>query len=131
VLEHIEDDIAAAGKLCRMLKQGGMLCITVPALQGLFGFHDEMLGHYRRYSRGMLIQRLSRFFTVKKCRYFGASMVPVALVYSRWLRRGYPVGQENGRSIAGAVLSAAFRAESILPLPLGTSLLAQAFRTAP
>ena len=56
VLEHCEDDLA-------VLKQstgGGLTTadarffITVPAFQGLFSKHDNLLQHHRRYSRKQL-----------------------------------------------------------------------------
>ena len=44
VLEHIQDDNLAIQKLANMLKPDGLLFVSVPALQWLFGYHDEMLG---------------------------------------------------------------------------------------
>jgi len=49
VIEHVEDDHAAMETLVALTKPGGRLLITVPALQWLFGIHDESLGHFRRY----------------------------------------------------------------------------------
>ena len=51
VLEHIEDDYTAFDRLVRQVRPGGLVLITVPAGNWLFGYHDEVLGHYRRYSR--------------------------------------------------------------------------------
>ena len=48
VLEHIEDDRAAFQKLVDLVAPGGLVIITVPAGQWLFGYHDEQIGHFRR-----------------------------------------------------------------------------------
>ena len=58
VLEHLADDAAAARYLGSLLKQGGRLIISVPALPGLFGHHDVLLGHYRRYTKSSLVRVL-------------------------------------------------------------------------
>jgi SAM-dependent methyltransferase len=49
VLEHIEDDAAAAANLRRLLKPNGHVLLTVPALPSLWSVHDEVNHHYRRY----------------------------------------------------------------------------------
>lgn len=126
VLEHIENDTLAMEKLSEMLVPGGILCISVPALQWLFGQHDEMLGHYRRYSRRILMARLSVCFDVTRCRYFGAMLIPIAILYSQLFRRAYPVGKQRGNSIMGRVLSSMLGLEQIIPFPIGTSLIAMA-----
>ena len=50
VLEHIKDDKKAIGETRRILKEGGYFLVTVPAYQFIWSEHDEILGHYRRYS---------------------------------------------------------------------------------
>jgi SAM-dependent methyltransferase len=49
VLEHLDDDLAAARELRRVLAPGGAAIVTVPAFQGLWSAHDEALEHRRRY----------------------------------------------------------------------------------
>lgn len=49
VLEHIEDDAAAARQAARILKPGGMLVVEVPAGPGLYDAYDKYLQHFRRY----------------------------------------------------------------------------------
>src|SRR6202166_4884086 len=49
VLEHIEDDVAAAKHIARMLKPGGVAVIEVPAGPELFDDYDRELKHFRRY----------------------------------------------------------------------------------
>ena len=131
VLEHIADDRAAFAKLAELTRPGGLLLIAVPAGQWLFGYHDEQLGHYRRYNKRSLRQLVSDAGTVKKLRYFGGTLIPVCLAYSKWLRKPYPVAQVGGgTSIVSRVLNGMLAAERRLPLPLGTSVLVCAERKA-
>ncbi|MBD2773877.1 class I SAM-dependent methyltransferase [Iningainema tapete] len=126
VLEHIEDDRAAMQKLSDLLKPNGLICISVPALQWLFGYHDEMLGHYRRYHRQELIDKLSVNFNLDKCRFFAASLIPVALLYSRALRQAYPIGELQQQSLTTRVLESVLDFECKVSLPIGISLIALA-----
>jgi SAM-dependent methyltransferase len=58
VLEHIEDDVAALADLRRKLRPGGRLLLYVPAFQSLYSSMDRAVGHYRRYDRLMLGEKL-------------------------------------------------------------------------
>jgi 2-polyprenyl-3-methyl-5-hydroxy-6-metoxy-1,4-benzoquinol methylase len=126
VLEHIADDHAALARLVGQVRPGGQVLLTVPAGQWLFGYHDEQLGHFRRYSRKSLRQLVEGTCTVEEVRYFGASLIPVCLAYSKLLRRPYPVaemGDTTRRPLGSWLLRAMLWADRRLPLPLGTSLL--------
>ena len=57
LLEHIQDDAAAARELARVLRPGGVLLATVPAGPELWSEHDEALAHLRRY-RAARLRRL-------------------------------------------------------------------------
>jgi SAM-dependent methyltransferase len=50
VLEHLEDDRAAADSWGRLVTPGGHLMISMPAWQHRFNSWDNLVGHYRRYS---------------------------------------------------------------------------------
>ncbi len=54
VLEHIENEEKAIKEIFRVLKPGGALILTVPALPFLFSKHDNAQGHFRRYNRNYL-----------------------------------------------------------------------------
>ena len=53
-IEHIEDDAAAVRRAAGLLKPGGLLFATVPALPSLWSVHDEANRHFRRYTRPAL-----------------------------------------------------------------------------
>lgn len=66
VLEHLADDVSAMGELCRVLRPGGTLAVTVPR----FGpellnwalsdeYHNVPGGHIRIYRRAVLASRLT------------------------------------------------------------------------
>ncbi|MBI2051401.1 class I SAM-dependent methyltransferase [Candidatus Roizmanbacteria bacterium] len=59
VIEHIDDDRKALQNLFTFVKQGGLLVVTVPAHAFLFGRRDETWGHYRRYNKKDLRDKLS------------------------------------------------------------------------
>ncbi len=67
VLEHIADDAKCMKEIYRILKPGGIVLLTVPAHKILWGRHDEIYMHYRRYSLGGIRKVVKEAgFTVKK-----------------------------------------------------------------
>ncbi len=123
VLEHIADDGKAVKSLVSFLKPGGWLVVTVPAGQWMFGFHDEMLGHFRRYSCGGLSKLLRESVDLVNGRYFGFFLVPVCLWYSKIVRREYPVNRSRSGSWFSSILSVLLSIEKMIKPPTGTSLL--------
>lgn len=54
VIEHVADDAALLRDIHRVLRPGGVLCVTVPAYAWLWSSEDELAGHHRRYTVGGL-----------------------------------------------------------------------------
>ena len=60
VLEHIEDDADFLAKLKQRASHNHALLLSVPACPFLFGDHDKLLSHHRRYLKKMLSDCLVR-----------------------------------------------------------------------
>jgi SAM-dependent methyltransferase len=72
VLEHIEDDMEELSTYYRLLHSSqGALCLFVPARPELHAPIDKDFGHFRRYTRPELQQKLKRTgFSLRYCRYY-------------------------------------------------------------
>ena len=71
ILEHLEDDAKGIIESHRILKEGGILILTVPAFEFLWGIQDIVTGHKRRYSRKQINNKLEAVgFDVLKSSYF-------------------------------------------------------------
>ncbi len=79
VLEHIEEDKLSIQTLKKFLKPDGILLITVPAYQWLYGTHDKLLHHKRRYTLNQLESILSEYTTLKKS-YFNTFLFPLVIL---------------------------------------------------
>lgn len=129
VLEHIDGDYSAMKKLSEATKENGLIIISVPALEGLFGFHDSEIGHYRRYSKRTLKRLVEspKNINILKIRYFGFTLIPVCYLFSCWLRRAYPYMSTNRAGIRtrlqNFILDILLFFDSSIPMPLGTSLI--------
>jgi SAM-dependent methyltransferase len=81
VLQSVADDVAALREMRRVLKDGGLLCLTVPAYSFLWGEDDEARGHQRRYTVSELRRKLNTCgFQIHRASYFVASaFVPLVV----------------------------------------------------
>lgn len=74
ILQTVADDLSALRELRRVLKDGGMLCLTLPAYPLLWGEEDETRGHCRRYTATELRRKLNNAgFEVTRVSYVVAS----------------------------------------------------------
>lgn len=122
VLEHIEDDDKAVKKVHSLLVDDdkSIFLLSVPAHQSLFGFHDEQLGHFRRYNKRNLKKLLHPYFVVRKSRYVGLMGIPAAIYYSKLQRKPYPIdGGGFGRMVFDAICSL----EYYIHLGTGSSIM--------
>ena len=100
VLEHIENDLQSLIQLRDKLEPDGLIVIYVPAFMLLYSGLDESVGHYRRYSKKELVQKVAEAgFNLKKCEYVDTIGFPASLAI-RFL--GYKgIGNVGGnRSLA-------------------------------
>ena len=79
-LQAVPDDRGGLRQIHRVLKDGGLLCLTVPAYSFLWGEDDERRAHCRRYSASALRRKLTTSgFEVQRASYFVASaFLPLA-----------------------------------------------------
>lgn len=144
-LEHIDDDAAVLENLRKLLRRGGVLCITVPAYEELWSDFDVESHHCRRYSPDLLDERLRKAgFTIEYLTPFMATLYPLARIgrfVSDARRRRQTASGDAGKSAVvdqlrirpgiNGVLSFMLAQEARLisarkRLPIGTSLLAVA-----
>ncbi len=132
VLEHVENDEGVIRECLRVLKPGGVLLITVPALPWLYNAHDRALGHFRRYSGNDMRRLLTRCgFEVERITYFNVLLLPLVTVFrvgSKLRRRSRahadPLSLANPWNwLAYRVFSAERVLIKFLDIPLGLSLL--------
>jgi len=134
VIEHMEDDRAALGRMVELLEPGGTLLLTVPAFMSLWDEHDVINRHFRRYDKGSLRDILRPHGEVRRLSYFYRSLYPAKLAV-RWLNRLRRPGQTKivQHAIPSPWLNDALtswfsfenRVMSRLPAPFGTSLYAE------
>lgn len=87
VIEHLPDDRPALKEMLRVLRPAGTLLVTVPALQSLWGPHDEVNGHQRRYTTDELRGRVQGAgFEVLKCTYFNTLLFPAVFAFRKFRR---------------------------------------------
>lgn len=131
VIEHVPDDSRALQELYRVLRPGGSLLVTVPALRLLWSAHDEANGHYRRYTVDELRRRVEEAgFEVVSATYFNTLLFPVVLAV-RMLGRLRPKGAASDVSEVpkpvNDALAGIFSSERFLlarlSLPVGVSAL--------
>jgi SAM-dependent methyltransferase len=81
VLEHIADDAGFLRQIHSLVVPRGRLYLTVPAYPWLWSSHDELVGHYRRYTLGRLKRTLgSGHFEVEYGTYLFSFLVPPILL---------------------------------------------------
>ena len=71
VLEHVDNDVGALNNVYDILSPGGRFVVLVPAHKFLYNRIDKSIGHFRRYTKSELLEKVSiTKFKVKKLFYF-------------------------------------------------------------
>jgi len=145
VLEHLEGDLQSLRNLKSLLKEEGVLLLTVPAHPSLWSYADEVSCHSRRYEPGDFEKTITEAgYRVFYCTEFMMTLYPL-LWLGRWLSglglklRGG--GEKSKKGLARAELRPIPVVNELLTyflsqearliarrvrLPLGTSILAVA-----
>lgn len=130
VLEHIRDDELALNNLYYILKKDGHLIVSVPALRFLYGIRDKKIGHYRRYSRDELIEKLKASgFEIIDIKYWNFLGVLPFLFSEKILHKKVYEGMRYSRKsffsrLLNNLLDRWFcRIENDVSVPIGLSLI--------
>lgn len=123
VLEHIEGDLAALRQWSNWLAPEGQMLLTVPAHQSRWGAGDVWAGHFRRYGRSELIEKLHAVgLRVESVECYGFPLANLTELlgerfYRKALKRRSPVGpssRSEGNALSGVDRGAYRRAMPIL-----------------
>jgi SAM-dependent methyltransferase len=135
VIEHLDDDLAALRAARRVLPEGGVLVVTVPAFPWLWSGHDVALGHRRRYTARQLRTVLGAGGVhVHHVGYFNTVLFPAiaAVRLAKRLLGGGGHDVHRPRPLINEALTRLFALErhvALRPgLPFGSSLLATCYR---
>lgn len=131
VIEHLQDDMAGLREARRVLKSGGRLLITAPALPSLWGPHDVANAHYRRYTKRTLLEVIHNAgFVVERASYFNSILLPAGWIerrITRLLRLRSSPGLNQPAPIVNSLMMGLFALEipilRRIDLPIGMSLV--------
>ncbi len=134
-LEHQADERPMFSNLVKVLRPGGRLLVTVPAVPWLFSERDRTYGHHRRYTRERLRDLCrSEPLRIDDLRYWNMLGVPPTFLYAHVLRRAITEGFRYGeptltKKALRAALSFWFRhVENSVRPPVGLTLVLAATR---
>ncbi len=140
VLQSCADDMLALREMRRVLKEGGQLCLTVPAYSFLWGEDDEARGHQRRYTISELRRKLNTCgFHVHRASYFVASaFVPLAVgrgaknIFHKSIshHQHYPSPSRVANATLSALLDVERHLMHYINLPFGTRVVCWALKPA-
>lgn len=135
VLEHIDDDVAAARSVLEIMRPGGLLIASVPAVPMLWGEHDVSVHHKRRYMARTLRPVLEAAgFMIERLTYHTSLLFPAVFAQRMWsrLRRGVKEHAEYPVKVPPAIINRPFysimnlerRLMRKFDMPIGSSLVA-------
>lgn len=131
VMEHIERDADFLSAAHRLLSGDGDLLLLVPAVPAIYGTLDRAFDHYRRYTKsGLKSLLLGSGFRVEKLQYINLIGVVAWFVSGKVLRRR-SLGRAQVLFYDRMIIPWLRRLESLVPPPIGQSLVAIARKQTP
>lgn len=121
VLEHIKEDGDALKQWREYLKKKGVLILSVPAHQSMWGKNDELAGHYRRYERSNLVKLVEDSgFSVRCVHSYGFPVLNIHKFVSKWISG---IRVYRGEKTAGVLTKQEATAGSGIERPIWQKLI--------
>jgi ubiquinone/menaquinone biosynthesis C-methylase UbiE len=135
VLQCVQDDVSAVREMARVVRPGGMVVLTLAALDVLSGDHGEVWGEVRRYTPArarVLVEQAG--LRVERVQFMFATLLPLMLAVRAMQRLSRPFRRVRDDSDIRVPLAPINQALSYLvrgeaavaryvPSPFGSSLL--------
>jgi len=124
LLEHLENDKDLLHELFRALKDEGCLVLTVPAVKSLWSGHDVALGHFRRYGREELLDKVrDAGFQVTKLTFALSLLFPFIYLFRKAQNLQFRIGRARQHPTGLVQLPRPVNAAFVLFLKLEALLL--------
>lgn len=134
VLEHVDDDAGVLREMARLVRPGGLVVVTVPALMWLWSDWDVALHHRRRYHAAGLRRVIAASgLDTLHLAYFNSAALPAIGLVRAWRKLRPPVpGRERAEDrVPGRLVNWLLYQSMVIPArwrwfrpPAGVSLLA-------
>lgn len=125
VLEHIKEDKKVLRNIYSILKKGGEAIIALPAYSKLYGHHDKLIHHYRRYDKKSFSRMAKSIgFKIKSARYLCSLLFFLWFINQLFFKsnKAY-IGKSKLENKIIPLLNFLAWIESSLILPFGINLL--------
>jgi SAM-dependent methyltransferase len=123
VLEHIQDDEKALRNILTMLKPGGKLILLVPAKKFAYTKLDRELGHFRRYEKKELTNKLiDSGYKINTIRFFNFVGLFSWYVRDKVNKKNFNLKPHHIK-IFDSIVPVLRIIESIIRIPIGISLI--------
>lgn len=129
VMEHIENDELALKSINNVLRKGGFLICSVPAIKYLYGIRDKEIGHFRRYNKEELTKKIELTgFILEKIIYWNFIGLFPFIFSEKILNKKVYQGMRNSESwhlrLMNNILNVWFQnIENKVELPFGLTLI--------
>lgn len=124
VLEHIENDVHALENIKKTLRKNGRLLMLVPAKKKAYTRLDKELGHFRRYEKNEIIEKLKKTgFALEKIYFFNLFGLITWIVRDKITQNKKIHLQSYQISLFDMIVPILKRIESRIKIPIGISLI--------
>lgn len=98
VIEHIQDDNKILRKICALLEKKGRMILVTSAFPFLYGKRDIAVGHFRRYSKRQIHDKLTEAgFEIEEMRYWDFLGFFPYFIFEKIFKKSLLVGIRGNR----------------------------------